>query len=158
MVHYYFGSKKTLLAAVLERAFEPLANAIAAMGAQDDPNVEKFVSLIFEIMREHPNLPLLLMRQVLLPGSPMQAHFLERLAPRLGGALPGIIKKGQATGRIDTNLQPTFAALMILSLCVFPFISKPLSQPALGIDFDAGGMDELQRHITRFVHGGLQAT
>lgn len=158
MIHYYFGSKKVLLAAVLESAFQPLASAIAAMSHKDDPDVENFVSLIFEVMRAHPNLPLLLMRQVLLPGSPMQSHFLEQLAPRLGGALPGIIKKSQASGRIAPDLNPSFAALMILSLCIFPFISKPLSQPALELGFDGEGMEELQRHITRFVHGGLQAT
>ena len=157
MIHYYFGSQKVLLAAVLESAFEPLATAIADMGQRDDPDVENFISLIFEVMRAHPNLPLLLMRQVLLPGSPMQSHFLEQLAPRLGGALPGIIKKSQASGRIAPDLNPSFAALMILSLCIFPFISKPLSQPALGLGFDSEGMEELQRHITRFVHGGLQS-
>ena len=32
LVHYYFGTKEQLLTAVLDRAFEPLADAVAALG------------------------------------------------------------------------------------------------------------------------------
>ena len=158
MIHYYFGSKRKLLEEVLESALEPLAAAISSLRQRDDPNIEEFADHLFSTLRQHPNLPLLLMRQVLLPGSPMQAHFIDKLAPRLGGALPHLLGQAQKSGRVAADLDPRIAALMVLSLCVFPQISRPLSQPALGIAFDQDGMVKLQKHVIRFIQGGLRSS
>ncbi len=158
MIHYYFGSKRELLAAVMEQALAPVADAIQNLAARQDADLEEFVGLLYPTMQKHPNLPLLLFRQVLLPGSPMQQHFLENLAPRLGGMLPTIIKKGQQSGRISPQLDPAITALMVLSLCVFPLISRPLAQPALGISFDPASRQRIQQHIIHFLRGGLQSS
>jgi TetR/AcrR family transcriptional regulator len=156
MVHYYFGSKLELLAEVLDQALAPMAAAISELRQKQAADVEELVKQLFCTMQLHPNLPLLLFRQVLLPGSPMQDYFLKNLAPRLGGALPGLIRNGQKSGRMAADLDPAIAALMVLSLCVFPMLSRPLSQPVLGVTFDQPGLAKLQRHVLRFIQGGLQ--
>lgn len=157
MIHYYFGSKLDLLREVIEKALEPMSATIAKLKKSPDPRIEEFVAQLFSTMQQHPNLPLLLMRQILLPGSPMQQHFLESLAPRLGGALPGLLRQGQKTGRVAADLDPSITALLILSLCVFPHISRPLSQPGLGLSFDQAGLEQLQNHIIRVLKRGLLA-
>ncbi|HET6565465.1 MAG TPA: TetR/AcrR family transcriptional regulator [Xanthomonadales bacterium] len=156
MIHYYFGSKQVLLQSVVEQALEPVATAIQSQKLQQDANIEEFVAQLYATMQRHPNLPLLFFRQVLLPGGPMQEHFLQQLAPRLGGALPGLISRGQEAGRIAKELDPSIAALMVLSLCIFPLVSRPLSEPALGMKFDTDGMTALQQHVIRFIQRGLQ--
>lgn len=156
MIHYYFGSKMDLLQSVLDQALEPMAMAISVLKQKQEANIEDLVRHLFSTMSLHPNLPLLLFRQVLLPGSPMQEYFLKNLAPRLGGALPELIRTGQKSGRISADLDPAIAALMMLSLCVFPLVSRPLAQPGLGIRFDQAGMAKLQKHVIRFIQGGLQ--
>ncbi len=158
MIHYYFGSKLDLLASVLDQVLEPLAVAISVLKQSQHADIEDLVKQLFSTMQLHPNLPLLLFRQVLLPGSPMQDYFLKNLAPRLGGALPELIRNGQNSGRIAVELDPAIAALMVLSLCVFPLVSRPLAQPALGIGFDEAGLAKLQKHIVRFIRGGLQSS
>ena len=155
MVHYYFGNKQKLLITVLERAIEPLATAIAGLKQQDDPSAETFAMLLLETLGKNPNMPLLFIRQILMSGGSMQAHFVEKIAPRLGGALPGVLQKGQDSGRISSDLDPAISALLILSLCIFPHISKPLSQPALGVEFDPEGLSALHRHVARFISRGL---
>lgn len=158
MIHYYFGSKQELLAGVMEQALAPMADAIRKQAQKPDADLEGFVSLLYSTMQKHPNLPYLLFRQVLLPGSPMQQHFLQQLAPRLGGMLPGIIETGQRSGQISTQLNPAVTALMVLSLCIFPLLSRPLSQPALGISFDPASQLEIQQHIIHFLRGGLRSS
>jgi AcrR family transcriptional regulator len=157
MIHYYFGSKQDLLIAVLDQALEPMAVIIGKLSQRQDADIEELVNQLFSFMQLHPNLPLLLFRQVVLPGGPVQDHFLKKLAPRLGGALPELIRNGQNSGRFADALNPAIAALMILSLCMFPMVSKRVAQPALGISYDLAGIDELQKHIIRFIHGGLQS-
>ncbi len=156
MIHYYFGSKQDLLESVVNQAVEPMSMAIRHLREQPEADIPEFVQQLFATMQRHPHLPLLMFRQVLLPGSPMQSYFVDQLAPHLGGALPDLIRKGQNTGHISDELNPAIAALMVLSLCVFPLISKPLSQPALGVKFDQPGIAELQQHVIRFIQRGLQ--
>ncbi len=156
MIHYYFGSKKLLLESVVEQALEPMALAIQTLKQQQNADIEEFIKQLFATMQRHPNLPLLLFRQVFLPGSPMQEHFVQKLAPRLGGALPELIRQGQKSGRISPELDPSISALMVMSLCVFPLVSRPLSEPVLGVKFDPPGLAKLQKHVSGFIQGGLQ--
>lgn len=149
MVHYYFGSKHALLQQVLERTLEPLAGAIVAMRATGQAPLGEMVGLLMRTFTEHPSLPALIAREVLLPGGVMQQHFLHYLAPRLGGAVPALLRQEQVAGRVRADLDPQLGTLTLLSLCAFPFIARDLAGPGLGIAYDEQGMRELRRHVER---------
>ena len=155
MVHYYYGNKKALLRHVLERSLAPLAVAIAKMKAAKDAPVGAIVHLLLNSFSQHPSLPALVAREVLLPGGVMQEHFLEYLAPRLGGSVPALLMKEQSGGRMKPDLDPGTSALIILSLCVFPFIARKLAEPALGIAYDEAGLLKLEQHIGRLLNEGF---
>ena len=157
MVHYYFGSKLELLRHVLEQSLEPLAIAIATMREEEQAPAAGITRLLLHTFSEHPGLPALMAREVILPGGVMQDHFLEYLAPRLGGSLPGMLQKEQREGRMNNDLDPSIAALSVLSLCIFPFIARELAEKALDVHFDPPGLHKLERHITSILDGGLTA-
>jgi AcrR family transcriptional regulator len=155
MVHYYFGSKLALLRQVLERTLEPLAAAIAQMRAAGQAPATEIAHLLLSTFSEHPSLPVLVAREVILPGGVMQQHFLEYLAPRLGGSLPAMLEKEQAAGRVHADLDPQVTALLLLSLCAFPFVARDLAGPALGINYDDEGLRRLERHVERILLEGF---
>ena len=155
MVHYYFGSKHVLLRQVLERTLEPLAAAIVAMREAGQAPLTEMVALLMRTFSEHPSLPALIAREVLLPGGVMQEHFLQFLAPRLGGAVPALLQQEQAAGRLRKDLDPRLGALALLSLCAFPFIARDLAGPGLGISYDTAGVAGLERHIGRLLQAGF---
>ena len=157
MVHYYFGSKLALLQQVLEQSLEPLALAIAKMREEEHAPAAGITGLLLHTFSEHPGLPALVAREVLLPGGVMQDHFLEFLAPRLGGSLPGMLRKEQREGRLRSDLDPSIAALSVLSLCIFPFIARELAEKALDVHFDSPGLHKLERQITSLLDRGLTA-
>ncbi len=157
MVHYYFGSKLALLQHVLEQSLEPLALAIAKMREEEHAPTAGITGLLLHTFSEHPGLPALVAREVLLPGGVMQDHFLEFLAPRLGGSLPGMLRKEQREGRMRNDLDPSIAALSVLSLCIFPFIARELAEKALDVHFDSPGLHKLERQITSLLDRGLTA-
>ena len=107
MVHYYFGNKNALLRQVLERTLEPLAAAIAEMKSGDNAPVSGIVHLLLRSFSNNPSLPALVAREVMLPGGVMQDHFLEYLAPRLGGSVPELLMKEQS-GFVIGNVQCGF--------------------------------------------------
>jgi len=155
MVHYYFGSKHALLRQVLERALEPLAAAIGTMRAAGQAPASKIARLLLHTFSLHPSLPVLIAREVMLPGGVMQEHFLRFLAPRLGGSIPELLEKEQAAGRMHADLDTHASTLMLLALCAFPFIAADLAGPALDIRYDEAGLALLERHIERILSEGF---
>jgi len=156
MVHYYFGSKQKLLEAVMDRVFEPLAEAIDSMQDQQQVDIQDFVKLFFSTISSHRYLPQLVVREIFLPGGKMQQQFLQHFAPRLGGRLPGMLKSEQQAGRLSNEFQPEHTALMILSLCIFPMIARPAAEKALNISYDEAGLKTISRHISQLLERGLK--
>ncbi|MDX1556027.1 MAG: TetR/AcrR family transcriptional regulator [Xanthomonadales bacterium] len=155
MVHYYFGNKESLLKAVLERALEPLARAIEAMKSAGSVSPDKVIRTLMATVAQHPRLPYLVLREVMLPGGVMQAHFARHLAPRLGGALPGIVKHEQANGRIRQDVQPATGALVIMSLAIFPFIVRPVAEQALDLDLHGEALESFREQVSAIVQRGF---
>jgi len=157
MVHYYFGTKMQLLRAVIEHAVEPLAGSVSKLSSGGQVNLEDVVGLLFSTAAEHPFLPQLITREVFLPGGQMQQQFLEDFAPRLGGRLPGILLTEQQAGRVAPGLEVNITALMILSLCFFPFVARPAAEQVLNIAYDDSGLRKISQHISRLLERGIKA-
>jgi AcrR family transcriptional regulator len=157
MVHYYFGNKKHLLQAVMEQVLEPLTDALADLRQHGQISVSEFTSLMFGMAAEHPYLPQLITREVFLPGGQLQQEFLRDFAPRLGGRLPDILQREQGQGRVAADLNPSITALLVLSLCFFPFIARPAGETVLGVRYDADGIRELSGHVAHLLERGLRS-
>jgi AcrR family transcriptional regulator len=155
MIHYYFGSKKQLLHAVVERALEPMAEAVAQVEKRGEVSLDELTRLMYAMAAGHPSLPQLITREVFLPGGQLQATFLRDFAPRLGGRLPDILQGERQAGRLDKGAEPHITALLLLSLCFFPFIARPAAETVLGVRYDAKGIDDLAGQVSRLLARGL---
>ena len=155
MVNYYFGSKFALLCQVMERTLEPLAEAIAQLKSQRRVTPTEISQLLSGTISRHPNLPVLMVREIMLPGGAMQEHFLQTLAPRLAGAVPGILENEKKAGRLPPDLKPEIVTLLLLSLSVFPFIVRGVAEKGLGIEYDEAGLENLEQHISHLLEEGL---
>jgi len=156
LVHYYFGQKKLLLQSVLERAVEPLGAAIAKMKDGPDATPAVIAHLLISMAAKHPNMPRLLIREVFLPGGEMQQYFTDNMAPRLGGALPALLGREKSAGRLRADSDPAVSAMLILAVCMFPFIARTLAEPVLGIRYDQEGIEFLKQQITQLLKHGME--
>ena len=155
LVHYYFGNKRGLLVAVLDRALLPVAKRIADMKSGGPVSATQFTSLIFDMASRHPAMPKLVVREVMLSAGETRDLFVEKYAPRLGGALPGLLQSEQQRGNMDANYDPAVAALMLMSLCLFPLIAQPVAEVGLGIDFSPQGRQAYLRQVNRLLEKGI---
>lgn len=155
LVHYYFGNKEALLHEVMERSLEPLARAITAMKSNGDTSPASIAGLLLSMLAKHPNLPRLMTREVLLPGGVMQQYFTDNLAPNLGGALPALLSREKSQGRLRHDADPAISAVLIMAMCVFPYIARSLAEPVLGVRFDDHGLELLEQQITGLLQRGL---
>jgi len=157
LVHYYFGSKRKLLYAVIERAITHLAAGLSAMQESGPERITDVTALLFGTAAAHPALPRLVTREVLLSGGRTRDVFARDYAPRLGGALPGLIRKAQKAGRIGRGLDPGVITLVVLGLCLFPFIARSLAEPVLGIEYNEAGLDRYLEQVNRLLTGEITA-
>ena len=156
MVHYYFGSKRDLLKAVMEQVLEPMAGSLAELRQRDEIPVSELTRLMFRMLSEHPCLPQLITREVFLPGGQLQEEFLRDFAPRLGGRLPGMLRREQEEGRLAPDADPSVTALLLLSLCIFPFVARPAAETVLGVSYDPEGIQALSEQVAALLERGLQ--
>lgn len=157
LVHYYFGTKRGLLFAVLDRVFEPLAAAVAQLRTARPVRIETITRLLFETFAAHPALPRLVVREVMLTGGDLHTHFLKQYAPRLGGALRPVLERERDEGRLAPETEPASLVLVLLGLCVFPFVARSVAEPALGIRYDDAGLRDLRAQVDRVLQRGVLA-
>ena len=155
LIHYYFGNKRGLLLAVMDRTLLPLAKGISAIKASGSGRLEDFAELFFNMAVEHPAMPKLITREVLLSGGETKDMYAREYAPKIGGALPALLQKGQKDGHIDPDFDPGAAALMLMSLCIFPFIARPVAEPVLGIGYSKEGLQDYLQQMTSLLSKGM---
>ncbi|MCP4047165.1 MAG: CerR family C-terminal domain-containing protein [Gammaproteobacteria bacterium] len=120
-----------------------------------DASPEVIARLLLSMAADHPNIPRLMIREVLLPGGEMQDHFTKKMAPQLGGALPSLLSREKAAGRMREDSDPAISAMLIMAVCVFPFIARTLAEPVLGVSFDDSGIELLNQQVTELLKQGL---
>lgn len=160
MIHYYFGSKQGLYEAVLEHALGPiLARLRAALDepSGDDDVLPGFVRGYMRLLAENPEVPSLIVRDVLSPGGRMRETFVHGFAARGGRGLRELILRAQRFGRLRAGLDPDHAALSLLSMAVFPFVGRPVAGRVLDYSIEPERIDELAEHTLAVFYRGAQA-
>jgi len=155
LVHYYFGSKRELMLAVLHRALEPLAAAVATLKNAPEVETRDVTAVLFGAIGAHPNLPRLMVREVLLGDGSFRDYFTEHFAPRLGAVLAQVLSSEQRHGHLDSGFDPSTLVVLILGLCLFPFVARPVAEPLLGMAYDEAGRQRLLEHVDRILHKGI---
>lgn len=160
MIHYYFGDKLGLYRAMLEDAVQPLFQALerieASPGAQP-PDLTALMTLYMQMLARNPWLPQLIVREVLDPAGRLREQFIEHFAGRLAPAFVRVLERARRGGAVRADLDPKLAAISALSLCIFPFVSLPVTSRVLGFSAAGAGLDRLAEHTTRLFHEGALA-
>ncbi len=165
MVHYYFGDKSGLFAALLDETLasvlERVRSALAARGAAGSDREASVLELFFDIAHETlgatPWIPRLVLREVLSDGAPFRERFIEGYARPMSLLLRGALREEIKAGRIRADLDVDLSFTSLVALAVFPFTAQPVIERVLGIDFDAGFRRRLAVHTKRLVLDGVRA-
>jgi AcrR family transcriptional regulator len=155
LVHYYFGNKRALLIAVLDRVLEPMADLVASLQDASEVPPEQLTGLLFDMLGDNPALVHLLVREALLPGGELREFFAEHYAPRLGGAFPPLLAREQDAGRLRPDLDPQILTVCIIGLCLFPFIARTTIAHVLGLEFDEPGRNRMLEQINQLLKSGV---
>jgi AcrR family transcriptional regulator len=149
MVHYYFGDKRGLADALLERALARIVGRVAgARGLADLPGT------IVQAFGADPWIPPLIVSEVLAEGGRLRERFIEGYASKVAKLVPALLRAEIAAGRLRADLDPKLAFLSLLGMLAFPFVARPIIEPTLGLRFDAAFLARFAEHSRRMIFEG----
>lgn len=135
LLHYYFRNKQQLFDAVFMNAFSLLAPQLNSI-LNDDSTIEekiiKFTSNYISFMSKHPYLPSFVIQEI-----NRNPEFIINLKEK--PQFPNITKfKSQVETEVRNgvlkNIEAEQLFINILSMCIFPFMGKPLIKVFLNSD------------------------
>lgn len=135
LLHYYFRNKEKLFQVIFKKTTErfiPRVNEIMSSDMSMYEKIETFCREYIEKVIENPFLPLFIMNE-------MHKQPEEFLKDMWGGQKPKIEKFlkqiQEAIERKEIRpIHPAQLLMNMMSLCVFPFIGKPMLQMVAGVD------------------------
>lgn len=136
LLHYYFKTKEKLFLAVFDKAFMKFTSRINDIFDADLPILEKidaFVDNYMELLLESPYLPSFIINEL----NNNQEEFVQRILSKKEKPNPmKLIVQLQAESQAGhiRPINPIDFVLNLISVCVFPFIARPLLQAIAQID------------------------
>lgn len=157
MIHYYFTNKLGLFRAMLDRAIQPLRERLAGVLMQPDAglDVPSLIAMHMRMVATHPWIPVFILNEVLAEKGRFRATFIREIASRQMPLVVELLERGRAAGNFRPDLDCRLAALSLLSLCMFPFLTKPVSAPVLGLKYEGEGLERLIEHTARLFLDGI---
>ncbi|HEY2721027.1 MAG TPA: TetR/AcrR family transcriptional regulator [Chitinophagaceae bacterium] len=154
MLHYYFRNKEKLFEKIfseLSQGFFPKLVKIFESTESLFLKIEMFVSEYIDQMRQTPYLPIFVLNEV----NRQPEIFIKRImgdrrppVEKFFASIQSEIKKG-----VIKPINPSQLLLNIISLCVFPFVARPMFQIIVNIDkptFDKI-LEQRKKELAQFI-------
>lgn len=154
LLHYYFKTKEQLFEKIfleLTQRFWPQLNSIFESDEPLFQKIEDFCSIYIDKIRENPYIPLFVLHEM----GQRPTQFIKKM---FGGKVPNpakLLTQVQAevkAGRINP-IQPQQLMMNMVSMCIFPFIAKPMILTTLNLTETAFAalMEERKKAVPKFI-------
>ena len=135
MLHYYFRSKEKLFEKIFTELSQHFFPRLVRIFESDESlfrKIESFVGEYIDQMRQTPYLPIFVLNEV----NRQPEAFIKKM---MGDRKPPIKKflddvQAEVKKGIIKPVNPLQLLLNIISLCVFPFVARPMFQLVTNID------------------------
>lgn len=129
LLHYYYRSKEKLFSAIFEFiALKFFPNIFNVFSSEDDiyTKLKKFIYEYSNMLQKNPFIPLFLLNEIKKGNASFALNIIEKAGVNFK-TFEQMIEKEIKAGNIKP-VNPKSLLLNILSLIIFPVISRPLSE------------------------------
>lgn len=155
LLHYYFRSKDKLFEVIFHEAFNRFLPRFNHVIESDLPlfhKIEQFAGYYIEMAIENPYLPLFVLNE-------MNKHPEEFFKKAWASTPPPVevliaqIESEKKKGKIRKDITPPQLVMNIMSLCVFPFVGKPLFKMIMHVEEPQFRqlMEQRKKEVAQFI-------
>lgn len=159
LLHYYFDDKRTLFRTIFDRAiasFIPQINELLGSELPLLDKIERLVDSYMGLLLENPHIPPFVINELNTNPEAFVGELIRR-DPR-PNPLPFMVQIQLETeqGQIR-QVHPLHLLIHILSMCVFPFVARPMFQALIGLDDQTylAFLQSRKAEITSFIRQAL---
>ncbi|KGE88631.1 TetR/AcrR family transcriptional regulator [Phaeodactylibacter xiamenensis] len=160
LLHYYYRSKNKLFRAVFDEAFAKFSAGINQVFEADIPlfdKIEQFVDRYISLLMRNPAMPAFVISELNQKGEAFAQELLSRQTRPNPLPLVMQIQQEVAAGNIKP-VNPVGLVLNMLSLCVFPFLARPMFQGMMQVSsklYDEM-MEQRKQEVAEFVISAIR--
>lgn len=161
MLHYYFRSKEKLFNAILEQTMKEIAPEFIAALKKEGTTLERFENIVrayIGTIRANPHMPIFILHEL----SQNRTSLIESIKEKMAEVpdfteLMAQIQRDIAAGEIKA-FNPIHLLLNVMSMCIFPFIARPIFSSLVEIPIEMYDMILQQREeeIMLFLRSALR--
>jgi TetR/AcrR family transcriptional regulator len=158
MIHYYYDNKDGLFRVMLQETVEPLGHLLAGalQSGPAAPDIGALIAAHVRTVAANPWIATLIVTEVLPEGGRFRAAFMRDVAGRMLPMIVELLDRERRAGRVRSDLDPRLGALSLLSLNMFPFLTRIVIGPVLGVKLEGAELEELIAHTTRVFLDGIR--
>ncbi len=163
LLHYYFKTKEKLFEVIFLDAFSKFVPKIDLLLETENPFLEKienFIGIYISFLSSHSAIPLFVINEINKdPEAFTQRMFGTKSLPFPIQKLFSLINKEVEQGNI-IEIAPQHLLINMISLCVFPFLAKPLMYRVMGLSEKQFTLilDQRKSEVFVFIKNALHPT
>jgi TetR/AcrR family transcriptional regulator len=158
LLHYYYRTKEKLYEMVARAVISRAVPMVRQMVEGDEPlreKAERFIDFYIDLIGRNPFIPLFIISEI----NKHPDRFIDTILPK---ELPkpdkffAQVEAEIAAGRIRP-IDPRHLLINVVSLCVFPFLARPMIRIFLGVSSEQlkQFLGERKTEVKRFVFAAL---
>lgn len=161
LLYYYFADKDTLYREMLQRLIrQMIAAGMSALDPDRSPDrrLDAFVRQQARFVFAHPNLPRLIVREMMDHEAARAEAIITELAATMFRGLCELIREGQRANLFRADVKPEFAAISTISQVAYFAIARPAVAILLGHkrgQLPASTITEFAEHAAMFALAAL---
>ncbi len=159
MLHYYYRSKEKLFRAVFRASAERVLERIPELWGGEMSvleRIEHFVSGYLDILTANPHLPGFIVFEMYSNPDDLPelfAHQLGKPYKQIRSEIETAVERGEIRPIVPEQLLAN-----VISLCVFPFVARPMLEKVTGMSGEAFDrfLSDRKSQVIAFVHHALK--
>lgn len=161
LLHYYFRNKDRMFEVIFEQRILEFFSGLIAILSADINLRDKVLAIIdhdMSMLKKHPDLPLFVLQEINQNPDRIKKFILKNgVSPKLIFETFNSQVKKEAKKGVIRNIEGMQLLINIMSLCVYPFIARPMIQLLNGLsdeEFD-DTMNRRKDEIAEFIFMGI---
>lgn len=155
MIKYYFESKEGLYKAmIMEVTGQVISNIKRHLDSGDFNSVEGFFRSFVDVIKQSPEFPLLMLKEMALGQGICREYLIEQLSQNHIRIMDRVFEHFKAKGKMKAGVDRKMFRLSLMSLTLNPWYMREMMNIVDGVTYDDEFLEQLIRHNTLLIEQG----